>query len=300
MANGELSKPRDEPKKKTIKQEVVQTKGDECSPVATSQVCNHFWRMTTRMEDIVGDIFMKTYKYKCDICGRPLFKKIRMHGMTLCSKHMHQILKHGHALDNNPRTQKDLNEFRYLDKNTIEFDVYNAKCEIVNHFWIDADDLQKVRYHKWRIDTNNHIITGNCSKTRPRRELSHIIMDCPDDKVVDHIDGDSRNNKKNNLRVCTQAENLCNKHFMSNSTSGEIGIHWDKHIRRWAPEIQKDGKRYHLCRYQTIEEARYARYIGERILFKEFRNNIEYDFKDLSDERKNEIKTYVEKKILGN
>lgn len=237
------------------------------------------------------------YKYKCDICNRPLFKKNKLQGMVLCSKHWHQVLKYGKALDNNPRSQNDLNEFRYLDNDTIEFDVYNQKSEVVNHFWIDAEDLQKVRYHKWRIDTNGRIITGNSTKKRPRTEITHILIECPEDKVVDHIDEDTRNNKKSNLRICTQAENLCNKHFMSNSKTNEIGIHWDKSRHRYAPEIQKDGKRYHLSRYKTIEEARYARYIAELILFKEFRNQIDYDFGDLSDERKLEIKQYVENKI---
>lgn len=240
---------------------------------------------------------MKEYKYKCDICERPLFKKNRMYGKTLCSKHMHQYFKYGYALDNNPRTQKDLNEFRCISENTIEFDVYNRKSEVVNHFWIDREDLAKVRYYKWRVDTNCHVITGNCTSTRPRKELSHIVMNCPDGMVVDHKDGNPLNNRKKNLRICTQQENLCNKHFMSNSNSGEIGIIWDKSRKRWAPEIRKDGKRYHLSRYKTIEEARYARYIGELILFGEFRNQKQFDFGDLSESRKSEIKQYVEKII---
>lgn len=242
----------------------------------------------------------KNYKYQCEICGRKLFKKNRIYGKTVCSKHMHQLLKYHKVLDTNPRTQNDLNEFRHINDDTIEFDVYNQKCEVVNHFWIDADDLQKVRYHKWRIDTNNHIVTGNCTKKNPRRELSHIILDCPDDKVIDHINGDTRVNKKQNLRICTQAENLCNKHFMSNNTTGIIGVSYDKYRRRWAPEIRKDQKRWHLGRFQTIEEACYARYIGECVLFKEYRNNITYDFSKLSEQRKKDIETYVKKKILGN
>ena len=49
--------------------------------------------------------------YKCDICGRQIFKKNKVKGYVLCSKHMHQLLKYNKFLDSCPRTQNDLNEF---------------------------------------------------------------------------------------------------------------------------------------------------------------------------------------------
>ena len=232
------------------------------------------------------------YKYKCDICNRPLFKKNKLQGMVLCSKHWHQILKYGKALDNNPRSQNDLNEFRYLDNNTIEFDVYNQKSEVVNHFWIDTEDLQKVRYHKWRIDKEGKIVTGNPAKKDSKKELGQIVMGLFSFRVIGYIDGDFRNNRKSNLCIDNPEQ-----YTTKQTNKVEVGIKWDKSRHRYAPEIQKDGKRYHLSRYKTIEEARYARYIAELILFKEFRNQIDYDFGNLSDERKLEIKQYVENKI---
>ena len=238
-------------------------------------------------------------KYHCDICGRPLKKKNRAYGYTLCMKHMHQYLKYHKFLDNNPRTQKDLNEFREFDTETIEFDCYDKHQNIVGHFYIDKDDLQLIKYHKWRIDTNNRVITGNCTSKNPRRELSHFILNVTDDAlVVDHRDGNSFNNKKDNLRICTQQENLQNKHFMSNNTSGTIGVMWDKHRRRWAPEIQWKNQKVHLGRYKNIEEAKYTRYIAEQICFKEFQTNKNQTFPSISNSRKNELETYVRNKLI--
>lgn len=239
--------------------------------------------------------------YKCDVCGRESFKKIRMGGYTLCSKHMHQLHKHGCFLDNIPRTNADLNEYRIKD-NYVEFDVYNQKNLPVATFIVDKEDIEKIKYHKWRIDTNNRIITGNCSKTRPRKELTHVLLEVPEGMVVDHIDGNTLNNKKSNLRVCTQGENLCNKHFMSNNKSGWQGVVWDKARRRWAPEIQYESKKCHLGRYSLKEEAIFVRDVAEKICFKEFQNqskNLEKVelFKLISQERKNELIDYVENKL---
>ena len=50
-------------------------------------------------------------QYKCEICGRETFKKIRLNGYTLCSKHMHQLHKYGKFLDNSPRTNYDKNDY---------------------------------------------------------------------------------------------------------------------------------------------------------------------------------------------
>lgn len=240
--------------------------------------------------------------YKCDICGRELKKKISCYGYILCSKHMHQFHKYGKFLDNNPRTENDLNGFRIIN-DIVEFDVYNKKSEVVDQFIIDLKDLNKVRYHKWREDTHGRIITGNSTNKNPRRELSRFLLDVSDDAiVVDHKDGNPKNNRRNNLRICKQKDNLCNKSFMSNNTSEFIGVSYDKQRHRWAPEIRKDEIRCHLGRYKNKEEAVFARHIAEIILFKEYRNTNQDNLKNKLFEkitltRKQEIENYVKEKL---
>ena len=241
--------------------------------------------------------------YKCDFCGRESFKKISLYGHICCSKHMHQLIK-GKIPDNNPRTCADLNEYRYLDENTIEFDVYNQKSEVNGHFTIDAEDLDKVRWHKWRKDLFNHIVTGNCTETNPRMELFRLVLGTSDSgKVVDHIDGNPFNNSKRNLRECTQGQNCMNKAKQTNnSTSGFVGVPWDKDRSMWAPEIRVNHKRCHLNRYASFEEAVYARFVAECLLFGEYQNKwqafqkVKY-IKKVNHERKNEIKEYVRNKL---
>ena len=241
--------------------------------------------------------------YKCDFCGRISKKKNRIYGYTTCSKHMHQLLNHGHVLDHNPRSEKDLNEFRYLTGGIAEFDVYDIHSEVSGHFIVDASDVPLIRWHKWRMDTNRRIITGNCTSKNPRRELSRFILGVENENfVVDHIDGNPFNNTRQNLRICTQQENTCNKVMMSTNTSGMIGVSWDKARKKWAPEIRSEYMRCHLGRFNSYGEAACARYFAEQIVFGAFQNQDQMvlkkeAMKSVSAIRQREIGEFVLKKL---
>lgn len=242
----------------------------------------------------------------CDICGKELTKKNCMQGYVLCSKHMHQLFKQGKFLDNIQRTNKDLNDYKILDNQTVKFNLYNQRNEYIDSFSIDLEDIEKVKYHKWR-KSHNHVVTGQPNLGR-QRELSHIILglskeDIQEKKiVVDHIDGNPLNNKKNNLRICSQKENILNKSFMSNNTSGFIGVSYKKDRGTYDPEIRIDKKRCHLGSCKIFEEAVYERYYAEQLLFKEFANQQEQErkkefCKNLSLERKKELEQHVITKL---
>jgi hypothetical protein len=233
--------------------------------------------------------------YKCEICGRESKKKIRLGGYTLCSKHMHQLHDRGKFLDNIQRTNSDLNDYK-IEGEIIRFNLYNQKNEYVGNFIIDFEDIEKVKYHKWRF-SHSHVVTGQPAKGE-QKELSHIVLDVvgklAPGQVVDHINGDATDNRKENLRICTQSKNTLNKSFISNNTSGFIGVSYSEKRDRYDPEIRIGHKRCHLGYKRTLEEAVYARYIAEKLVFKEFANEVEqkkkWDFcESLSDSKKKEV-----------
>ena len=209
--------------------------------------------------------------YECEICGRKVNKKIRMGGHTLCYKHMHQLHKYGKFLDNIPRTNSDLNDYVVSD-GVAYFNLYNQKNENIATFIIDVCEIQKVKYHKGRL-SHGHVVTGLPSKGQ-QRDLSHVVLDIQKDDsvVIDHINGDPLDNTRDNLRICSQGENVLNKRFMSNNTTGFIGVSYKKDRNRYDPEIRFGYTRCHLGMTKTIEEAVYKRYIAEKLLFGEYAN----------------------------
>jgi len=72
---------------------------------------------------------------------------------------------------------------------------------------------------------------------------------------VDHIDGNKLNNKIENLRECTNAQNQYNRKLNKNNTSGVKGVFWDKKRDMWNAQIVRNGKKIYLGLFKSIERA---------------------------------------------
>lgn len=80
---------------------------------------------------------------------------------------------------------------------------------------------------------------------------------------IDHIDGNGLNNTWSNLREATSSQNGMNQKVRSDSTSGIKGVSYDKARDLWYAYINIDGKRKHLGRYETMQEAANVRAAAE-------------------------------------
>ncbi len=70
---------------------------------------------------------------------------------------------------------------------------------------------------------------------------------------VDHWDRDGLNNKRENLRLASNAENCRNSRRHKNNTSGYKGVHWEASKRKWRATISVNNKRIHLGYFSTSE-----------------------------------------------
>lgn len=75
-------------------------------------------------------------------------------------------------------------------------------------------------------------------------------------EVVDHIDGDPRNNRRNNLRIVTATENAANTTKRKNNTSGYKGVSYVKARNCWKAVIGVNRKKIHFgSNFKTKEDA---------------------------------------------
>ena len=157
----------------------------------------------------------------------------------------------------------------HTDSKNVEY----AKVVIRGYeILIDYDDLDIVYSHGWNIDkiaankkklfyfTAERVINGQRTKIRLHRE----IMKCErkDGKYIDHINGNTLDNRKCNLRICSNAENARSRKVRKDSSSGYRGITFYKQTKRWVAYIGINYKKINLGYYSTIEEAIEARKIA--------------------------------------
>ena len=82
-----------------------------------------------------------------------------------------------------------------------------------------------------------------------------IHGDFDESLVIDHIDGDSLNNRPDNLRAVTQSVNRRNSIKRRNNTSGITGVSWDKANQKWMVQVRLNNKGTTLGRYHDKEDA---------------------------------------------
>ena len=73
---------------------------------------------------------------------------------------------------------------------------------------------------------------------------------------LDHIDGNPRNNRIENLREVTKSQNIQNSKIRSDNTTGVKGVYWDKSNSKWQVQMRMKGKLKYLGRYTTLKEAK--------------------------------------------
>lgn len=134
---------------------------------------------------------------------------------------------------------------------------------------VDDEDFARLSKNKWAF-----IPVGSGyarSTTRKSAVYMHrLIMNCPKGSTIDHINGDGLDNRKANLRICTQAQNAKNMRLSKLSTSGYKGVYWSKHAKKWRASITVNYKMKNLGYFSTKEEAHAAYQKASNEFHKEF------------------------------
>jgi hypothetical protein len=80
---------------------------------------------------------------------------------------------------------------------------------------------------------------------------------------IDHIDGDRANNRISNLRAVSRQENQKNTKLSKNSSTGIIGVYWNKNTSKWQAHITINWKQIYLGIFSDFFEACCARKSAE-------------------------------------
>lgn len=138
-------------------------------------------------------------------------------------------------------------------------------------FLFDLEDLPVIKSHIWYRDKDGYLVSCYYFNGQQRFVRFHrIVMRAQLGQVVDHINKDRSDNRKQNLRCCSRSENVRNRGLCSSNTSGVTGVFFDKARDKWVASITHEHKRILIGRFATKEDAIRARLEKEAELFKEF------------------------------
>lgn len=115
---------------------------------------------------------------------------------------------------------------------------------------VDDEDFELVNAYKWRSDKKLYAVTGHRDWAVPFSKMEYLILGWPIlGYVIDHVNGNGLDNRRSNLRLCTQSQNLFNRVMPSHNTSGFKGVHWDHTRQTWMARAYVNGKQKNLGRF---------------------------------------------------
>jgi len=139
---------------------------------------------------------------------------------------------------------------------------------------VDDDNYEELSKHKWHAASRDGVDFIASSARNNGHVLMHrLIMNCPAGLVVDHIDHNTLNNQKCNLRICTLAENTRNSRKSKTCSTGFKGVFRlgkYHHSKPFQSVIESNKKNYYLGTFATPEEAARAYDEKAKELFGDF------------------------------
>lgn len=112
---------------------------------------------------------------------------------------------------------------------------------------VDDEDAERVLRHCWFLLRKRN---GRIQAARAKIKmlgtwrtvlLHHLLMPIPAGRQIDHINGDPLDNRRGNLRVCSNSQNAMNRHRVVGRAPYK-GVHWHVAHHRWEAHIKINGR----------------------------------------------------------
>lgn len=133
---------------------------------------------------------------------------------------------------------------------------------------VDDEDFEYLNQFKWHANIkSNHVYATRGQRYGLRKNnksktiyMHRVILLAKDGEYVDHINLDTLNNCRNNLRICTKQQNSCNHRgaITQRKYSKYKGVKKNLYCKTWSARIMVNKKTIYLGSFRTEEEAALA------------------------------------------
>lgn len=140
-----------------------------------------------------------------------------------------------------------------IDGDACIITLHNLYGQVSGCAIIDIEDVDDCKKVKWCVTPFGYVKGGGTL-------LHHFIMRSTPSKscIIDHVNRNRLDNRKENLRFCTKSENASNTKKSKNNTSGFRGVIWNPLNKNWNAQIMKDRKNIYLGTFADKREAALA------------------------------------------
>ena len=136
---------------------------------------------------------------------------------------------------------------------------------------VDAEDYDRVSMYNWCAVHDSRCWYAHTFKRDGTPLAMHrLILNAPKGLFIDHIDHNGLNNRKSNLRLCTNRQNQQNRRPTRNGSSRYKGVHWCNTHKKFRARITHNSKRIHLGYFEDEIAAAKAYDKKAKELFGEF------------------------------
>lgn len=157
------------------------------------------------------------------------------------------------------------------DGTTAAVPLHARDGELRGHATIDAADAAWASQWRWHLTPNGYAArNGDPESATGRAIYLHrelLGLTYGDGLEGDHIDRDTLNDRRGNLRVATHAQNVQNVTVRRKATSAYRGVSWNSERGRWAASVTVRSKMHQLGYFDDeVEAAEAARAGRERLM----------------------------------
>ncbi len=223
---------------------------NECRPIVDAQ------RKSKHYRKHHPKVFVPKNKTEvCCVCRKPF--ACSFDEKPYCNKHYLRMRNNGTT----ELIQRESRNSFEIDGDVLRIHTTNGDVILA-----DAEDYDKLKDHSWTVSNNGYAVS-RINKKLVR--MHRLLLGAENTKdVIDHRNFDKLDNRKSNIRICSQKDNARHVRVKNNST-GHKGIRLTQH-GKYAARIMVDRKEIWLGSYSNIEDAIAARNKAELQYFGEF------------------------------
>lgn len=158
---------------------------------------------------------------------------------------------------------------RFRKQNQYEFKesyVIGRYCNSDREFLIDTSDYSDISRYTWTDRSGYAVAYIDGILTY----MHTYLLKTPSGKIIDHINHNTSDNRRCNLRIISQRQNTMNCSLSKNNSSGHTGVSYLKSCNKWRAYITVNRKQISLGSYDDVNQAAEARRKAEEKYFEQY------------------------------